>query len=101
MFHHKHSIVAVLALTLVFCASVCLAAETTKGKVLKAGDAKLTFTDRANEELTWDVAGDAKITRNGKPATLIQLEVGDAVEITFVKKAAKSVVTAILGRSSE
>lgn len=91
--------IALLAITL--CASFARADDTAKGKVLKAGDAKITFTDSGNDEITWDVSESAKITRNGKKAGLSELEEGDVVEMTTAKKSDKTVVTAIVARSSE
>lgn len=92
---------SVALLVVVLCTSLARAADTVKGKVLKAGDGKITFTDNDNEEFTWEVSETAKIKRNGKKASLTDLEEGDVLELTTAKKSDKTVVTAIIARASE
>lgn len=81
--------------------TVLIAADSYEGKVLKAGDGKITFKDKSNEEKTFDVSEKAKITRNGKDATLDDIEDGDSVQITASKKNEKFIATAITATAAE
>ena len=87
-------------LFLVF-AGLLSAAETYKGKLVSAGNGKITFTDTQNEEHTFDVSEGAKITRDGKAAVLADLEESDSVEITTKKTGTKTIATAVAARSKE
>lgn len=76
---------AALALT-VFTSQPVLAQDkeaTHEGKVVKAGDGKLTMTSKAKDDKhTHDVAKDAKITLDGKAAKLEDLKEGYHVTVT-------------------
>lgn len=70
-----------------------------EGKVVKAGDGKLTMTFKGDEKKhTHDVAKDAKITLDGKPAKLDDLKEGYQVKVTMD---AKHVVTKIEAHSKK
>lgn len=59
-----------------------LAAEIHSGKVLAVGSGSITIRDEkdmANEKVL--VTADTKITRNGKPAKLTDIGVGDQAKI--------------------
>lgn len=72
-------LVAVLLLVLV---PALLAAEIHSGKVLAVGTGAITIRDErdmANERIL--VTAETKITRNGKPAKLSDLGIGDMAKI--------------------
>jgi hypothetical protein len=86
---------AVLAVAL-FVAAPALAADTHEGMVVKAGDGKLTMTDKdGNNEKTHDIADTAKITCDGKECKLGDLKKGFKVKVTTEKKDDKVVVTKV------
>ncbi len=63
--------------------SVSAAEKSHDGKIVKAGDGKLTMTDTAGKNKhTHDVAADAKITCDGKEVKLADLKAGDSVTVT-------------------
>jgi hypothetical protein len=51
------------------------------GTLFHVGGNQLTFTDGAGQSQTLPVAADAKVTINGEPAKLVDLWVGDDLEI--------------------
>jgi hypothetical protein len=56
--------------------------ESHEGKVVKAGEGKLTMTSKdTNKEMTHDVAADAKITCDGKECKLEDLKAGYTVKV--------------------
>lgn len=70
-----------------------------EGKVVKAGDGKLTMTFKGDEKKhTHDVAKEAKITLDDKPAKLGDLKEGLHIKVTMD---AKHVVTKIDAHSKE
>jgi len=70
--------------------------NTHSGVVVKAGDGKLTMTDKAGKnEHTHDVAKDAKITVDGKECKLEDLQKGAAITVTVENKGDKKVATRI------
>src|SRR5262249_41850046 len=76
-------VLALLALAL-FVSQPALAADKThEGKIVKAGDGKLTMTDKdGSNEHTHNVAADAKITCDGKECKLSDLKAGYFVKLT-------------------
>jgi hypothetical protein len=82
-----------LALTV---SSPALAANSHQGKVVSAGDGKLTMTDMAGKnQHTHEVATDAAITCAGKTCGLSDLQAGDTITVTLDKKGDKMVATKI------
>ena len=74
-------------------------AGTHEGKVVKAGDGKLTMTGKdGKNEHTHAIGADAKITLDGKDAKLDDLKAGMAVKVTAEKKGDKVVVTKVEGK---
>jgi len=68
--------------------------NTHSGTVVKAGDGKLTMTDKdGKNEHTHDVAKDAKITCEGKECKLEDLQKGFIVTVTLENKGDKKVAT--------
>jgi len=87
--------VAVLAVAL-FLVTPALAADTHDGMVVKAGDGKLTMTDKdGKNEHTHDIAKEAKITCDGKECKLEDLKKGVTVTVTTEKKGDKVQATKI------
>jgi hypothetical protein len=77
------AVLVVMALVL-FAAQPAMSAgeKSHEGKVVKAGDGKLTMTFKADDkERTLDVAKDAKISVDAKQATLEDLKGGQQVEV--------------------
>jgi hypothetical protein len=74
---------AAIALALVSAQSISAAEKSHDGNIVKAGDGKLTMTDKAGKNKhTHDVATDAKITCDGKEVKLADLKAGDLVTVT-------------------
>jgi hypothetical protein len=77
--------VLLAALALAFFAGQSAFAEekTHEGKIVKAGDGKLTMTNKdGSKQHTHDVAEDATITCDGKEVKLAELKQGDFVKVT-------------------
>jgi uncharacterized protein (TIGR03000 family) len=53
-----------------------------EGKVVKAGDGKLTMTDMDGNKHMHNVAASATVTRDGKDAKLSDLKEGDVIKVT-------------------
>jgi hypothetical protein len=90
--------VAVLALVLL-AGAPALADDkpgTHEGLVVKAGDGKLTMTDKeGKKEHSHDVARDAKIICDGKECKLDELKKGQHIKVTVEKKDGKEMATRI------
>ena len=57
--------------------------EIHEGKVVSVGDGKLTVLDRRDDDNdTFVVTASTKITRNGKPAKLSDIQLGDMASVT-------------------
>ncbi|MEW6298633.1 MAG: hypothetical protein AB1671_12930 [Thermodesulfobacteriota bacterium] len=86
---------ALLALVL-FISAPAWAASSHQGKVVKAGDGKLTMTDMTGgNQHTHDVPDDAKVTCEGQPCSLSSLQAGDVITVTLDQKDGKMVVTEV------
>jgi|ERR1051326_6682904 hypothetical protein len=95
-----------LPLTLVVLALACVVALPTfavdkdkdnshEGTIVKAGDGKLTMTMKGEKvPHDHDVAKDAKITLDGKPAKLEDLKEGMAVKVTTDDKNVATMIEA-------
>ena len=71
-------------------------ATTHEGIVVKAGDGKLTMTDKdGKKEHSHEVARDAKIICDGKECKLDDLKKGFTVKVTTDKKDGKEMATRI------
>jgi len=99
MFRHLTSLVVVLGLMcmVAWTANAGAKDKTHEGKVVKAGDGKLTMTLKDDtKQHTHEVAKNARITLDGKQARLEDLRKDMAVTVTTNDS---SVVTAIEARS--
>src|SRR5262249_28857678 len=95
-----------LALALVVFATAPVLAQdkpgTHEGTVVRAGDGKLTMTDKEGKrEHTHDVPVTAQIICDGKPCKLDDLKKGFNVRVTTEKKGDKNVVTRIEAKKTE
>jgi hypothetical protein len=97
MLHRALSLLAVLALVCLVAAPVLAADEATHdGLLLKAGDGKLTMTDKdGNKEHTHIVAKDARISCDGKECKLEDLKKGIKITVTTEGKGDKATATKI------
>lgn len=86
----------VMLVLVLFISAPLWAASSHQGKVVEAGNGKLTMTDmEGDNQHTHDVASDAKITCEGQPCELAGLQAGDVVTVTLDQKDGKMVVTEI------
>jgi hypothetical protein len=77
------------------------AADMYAGKVVIAGQGELTIVEKNGDNETFVVPSDAKITLDGKPAKLADLEAGDVVRVTAETKNGKLTVQTIEAKSAE
>jgi hypothetical protein len=94
---------AALALALLTSQSAFGEEKTHEGKIVKAGDGKLTMTNKdGSKQHTLDVAEDATITSDGKEVKLAELKQGDFAKVTTkTDDKEKTVVIKIEARSKE
>jgi len=72
------------------------AAETHQGKVVSAGDGKLTMTDMSGgNQHTHEVTSETGITCGGKACGLTDLKAGFTVTVTTEKKGDQTLVSKI------
>ncbi|MBI3468459.1 MAG: hypothetical protein HY000_36115 [Planctomycetes bacterium] len=83
----------------VFAAAPVLAVQVHEGKVVSAGNGKLTMTEGKSQH-TYAVSSDAKITKDGKTAKLQDLKKGASVKVTTTLKAKKTVASRIEARTA-
>jgi len=89
-----------LALTL-FVSAPALAASTHRGKVVEAGDGKLTMTDMAGKnQHTHEVDANTTILCGGKKCGLEDLKAGSTISGTMEEKGDKTQVTKVRMRKA-
>ena len=95
-------VLAVLALALVISTPAVAADEKThEGKVVSAGDGKLTMTDKdGSHKMTHAVSSSAKITCDGKECKLSDLKEGYFVKVWYSDDKEKT-ATRIQARTKE
>lgn len=93
-------LVVSLASVLLLVAPV-LADDVHSGTVLGVGKDKITIQDKNGDDEAFSVAADAKITLDGKPAKLSDIDIGDTAKVTVKKVDGKNVATAIEAKSKE
>jgi len=87
-------IASVLPLAIVIMgASVAL--DPHVGKIVSAGNGKITIVVQQGNNQTYDVAADAQIMLNGAPVKLEKLTMGDEAKLTIESKNSRQVVTKI------
>lgn len=72
-----------------------------EGKVSTCGEGRIAIVAKNGDNKQFDVADDAKITLNGKPAKLSDVEVGDVVTLTVKERQGKQVAVVIAARDAE
>lgn len=90
---------SIALIMVLICALPAMAKDIHTGKIVFASGNKLVITDVDEVNETFVVAENAKITRNGKEASLTDLAVDDAVKVTSSEKDGKKIATAIDARS--
>jgi hypothetical protein len=84
MFHRVLPLLLATLALFLFVSQPVLAADTTHdGTVVKAGDGKLTMTDKDGKEHSHNVGNDTKVTLDDKPAKLEDLKAGYQVTVTM------------------
>jgi hypothetical protein len=88
--------VAVLSTILVLSGGCAPAGDSHEGKVVEAGNGKLTMTDMAGgNQHSHDVAAGVPITCGGNPCGLADLKAGTTVTVTTEAKEGQPQVTKI------
>jgi hypothetical protein len=76
--------------------------EIHEGKVVSAGEGKITvFDKRDSENDTFIVDAQTKIVRNGKPAKLSEVQPGDNAKVTAVAEGDKLIAKEITATAPE
>lgn len=96
MRHKMLSFCSVIIVTALLVSAPAFAQSSHQGKVVSAGDGKLTMTDMAGKnQHTHEVASDAAITCDGKTCGPADLKAGSTVTVTLEKKGDKTAVTKV------
>ena len=83
-----------------FLAAPLMATDQHSGSVIAAGNGKITMLDMdGKSQKTFDVATDAKITKDGKESKLEFLLNGDSVKVTTEQRGNQTWATLIEARS--
>jgi hypothetical protein len=76
------NVILVLALAASPSDATLVADEIHEGKVVSVSEGKITILDRRDDDNdTFVVTAETKITRNGKPAKLTDIQTGDRAKI--------------------
>ena len=76
--------------------------EVHEGKVVSVSDGKITvFDKRDSENDTFVVTADTKISRNGKPAKLSDIQAGDMAKVVATSQGEKLIAKQILAVAPE
>lgn len=90
------------ALLLLSLALVGGCAKPYSNQVVSTSEHEITIADRQGRtERTHELAADAQVTLDGKPARLADLDRGDAVKVTVVRTADKELATQVDAKSQE
>lgn len=101
MWHKSISLTAVVA-AVVALGAARLAEEIHEGKVTAVGEGKISVLDnRDDDNDTFAVTSETKITRNGKSAKLSDVQVGDKAKVTATAKGDALVATSIAAVAPE
>jgi hypothetical protein len=90
-----------LAILVVALVASRASAATFEGKAVAVGATKLTMVDKNGGNQEVSTTSSTKITLDGKPAKLTDIEVGDVVKVTADKKDGDLVAKEIEARSTE
>jgi hypothetical protein len=76
--------------------------EVHEGKVVAVGSDRITVLDQRDDDNdTFTVTAETKITFNGKPGKLINIHAGDRAKVTATPKGDKLIAKEIVARSPE
>ena len=76
--------------------------EIHEGKVIAVGTSTITVLDQKDDDNDmFVVTAETKITYNGKPAKLTEIQAGDRAKVTATQKGDKLVAKSIEARSPE
>lgn len=89
------------ALILTTLASAAQAADTHRGKVTSVTDQRISILDSAGNNESFEVSPEVKITHNGKPAKLSDIDEGDVAVLTVKTTGGKPMVVIIEARDME
>lgn len=97
------SVAVTAAVALAITTQVALADdEVHEGKVVSVSDGKITVLDRRDSENdTFVVTAETKISRNGKPAKLSDIQAGDRAKIIATSQGEKLIAKQIIAAAPE
>ena len=76
--------------------------EVHEGKVIAVGADYITVMDSKDDDNDkFSVTGETKITRNGKPAKLSDIQVSDRAKVTAVQTGQKLIAQSIVANAAE
>jgi hypothetical protein len=85
-----------------FPLAVAVQEETHEGKVVAVGADSITLMDKRDDDNDkFVVTAETKITRNGKPAKLSDVQVSDRAKVTAVQEGQKLVAKTISANAAE
>lgn len=98
--------IAAVLVTIALVALCCRVAgaddEIHEGKVLSVGTSSITVNDiKDGDNDMLEVTSETKITLNGRPAKLTEVQAGDRAKVTATTKGDKLVAKEIAARSPE
>lgn len=97
----KHRVAFAFLGMLTICSIALAANRLYEGKVVLAGESRVTVVDKDGDNDDFLVTSSTKITRDGKSAKLEELEAGDRVRISAQAKGTSLVASEIEARSAE
>ncbi|MFN0021607.1 MAG: hypothetical protein ACKVP0_25450 [Pirellulaceae bacterium] len=92
-------LLSILLIGLILTRAAVAADEVHSGKVLLAKDGKITLQDKDGNSEVFAVAGDAKITLDGKPVKLEEISNGNVANVTVKTVGDKKTAIAIEARA--
>lgn len=96
------AVLVTIALVALCCRVAGAADEIHEGKVLSVGTSSITVNDiKDGDNDMFEVTSETKITLNGRPAKLTEVQAGDRAKVTATAKGDKLVAKEIAARSPE
>lgn len=97
----NHILIFLISAILCLATSPIQAAVTHHGKVTTVGVWQIGIQDESGDIEQFDVDPEARITHNGKPATLDAIDSGDVAKLTLKTKRGRFLVVVIDARDRE
>jgi hypothetical protein len=94
-------LLSILLIGLILTSTAVAADEVHSGKVLLAKDGKISIQDKDGNSEVFAVAGDAKITLDGKPAKLEEIANGNVANVTVKTVGDKKTAIVIEAKAKE